>query len=172
MFNSEVLIGVISMRLTTYTDYALRVLMYVSLKKSELVRIDEVATSFEISRNHVSKIVHNLGAKGYLQTVRGRNGGFQLARDAAGIGVGEVVRDFEPDFNLVECFDSSTSNCRIQPSCVLARELNAAMAAFLNRLDQVTLRDLTQPRWNLQSNLGLPRTRFSAIAVSSRTGGG
>ena len=160
------------MRLTTYTDYALRVLMYVGLKNDELVRIDEVATSFGISRNHVSKIVHNLGAKGYLQTVRGRNGGFQLARDAPEIGVGQVVRDFEPDFNLVECFDSSQSNCRIQPSCVLARELNAAMVAFFDRLDRVTLRDLTQPRSRLQSNLGLPQIRVSSIADSSRPVGG
>ena len=160
------------MRLTTYTDYALRVLMYVGLKNDELVRIDEVATSFGISRNHVSKIVHNLGAKGYLQTVRGRNGGFQLARDAQEIGVGQVVRDFEPDFNLVECFDSSQSNCRIQPSCVLARELNAAMVAFFDRLDRVTLRVFTQPRSSLQSNLGLPQIRVSSIADSSRPVGG
>ena len=146
--------------------------MYVGLKKGELVRIDEVANSFGISRNHVSKIVHNLGAKGYLQTVRGRNGGFQLARNAEDIGVGQVVRDFEPDFNLVECFDASTSNCRIAPSCVLARELDAAMAAFLDRLDQVTLRDLTQPRWKLQSDLGLPRTRAVTASVPGRPAGG
>lgn len=151
------------MRLTTYTDYALRVLMYVGLKSDELVRIDEVAGSFGISRNHLSKIVHNLGSKGYLHTVQGRNGGFQLAREPADINVGQVVRDFEPDFNLVECFDSSTSKCRIQPSCVLAGELNDALSAFLARLDGVTLRDLIQPRRKLQANLGLPGTRISAI---------
>ncbi len=145
--------------------------MYVGLK-SELVRIDEVATSFQLSRNHLSKIVHNLGTKGYLRTVRGRNGGFQLARDAEDIAVGQVVRDFEPHFSLVECFDSSTSQCRIQPSCVLAGELNAALSAFLDRLDAVTLRDLIQPRWKLQTNLGLPRTRAAATRIMARSGGG
>lgn len=160
------------MRLTTYTDYALRVLMYVGLKNDELVRVDEVATNFGISRNHLSKIIHNLGSKGYLQTIQGRNGGCQLARDPADINVGQVVRDFEPDFNLVECFDSSTSKCRIQPSCVLATELDAALSAFLDRLDGVTLRDLIQPRWKLQKNLGLPRTRASATVSTSRSVGG
>ncbi len=160
------------MRLTTYTDHALRVLMYVGLKSGELVRIDEVATSFGISRNHLSKIVHKLGSNGYLLTVQGRNGGFQLAHDAADICVGQVVRDFEPDFNLVECFDSSTSKCRIEPSCVLAGELNAALSAFLERLNGVTLRDLIQPRWKLQVNLGLPRTRISATGITNRSVGG
>lgn len=162
----------LNMRLTTYTDYALRVLMFVGLKNDELVRVDEVATSFGISRNHLSKIVHNLGSKGYLLTVQGRNGGFQLARDPADISVGQVMRDFEPDFNLVECFDSSTSKCRIQPSCVLAGELHDALAAFLGRLDGVTLRDLIQPRWKLQVNLGMPRTRVCATGNTSRTTGG
>jgi Rrf2 family nitric oxide-sensitive transcriptional repressor len=143
--------------------------MYVGLKSGELVRIDEVAASYGISRNHLCKIVHNLGSKGYLQTVQGRNGGFQLAHDAADISVGQVVRDFEPDFNLVECFDSSTSKCRIQPSCVLAGELDDALSAFLGRLDGVTLRDLIQPRWKLQVNLGLPRTRVSATGNTSRS---
>ncbi len=151
-----------NMRLTAYTDYALRVLMYVGLKNGELVRIDEVAASFGISRNHLSKVVHNLGSNGYLQTVRGRNGGFRLACDAADIRVGQVVRDFEPDFNLVECFNSSTSTCRIQPSCVLAGVLDDAMSVFLGRLDGVTLHDLIQPRWKLQLDLGLPRTRVAA----------
>lgn len=160
------------MRLTTYTDYALRVLMFVGLKNDELVCIDAVASSFGISRNHLSKIVHNLGSKGYLRTVQGRNGGFRLNRDPADISVGQVVRDFEPDFNLVECFDSSTSKCRIQPSCILAGELNDALSAFLHRLDAVTLRDLIRPRQKLQANLGLPRTRASATRGTSRSCGG
>lgn len=160
------------MRLTTYTDYALRVLMYVGLKDDELARIDVVASGFGISRNHLSKIVHNLGAKGYVKTVQGRNGGFQLDRDPADISVGQVVRDFEPDFNLVECFDAATSGCRIQPSCILAGELNDALSAFLARLDGVTLRDLIQPRWKLQTSLGLPRTRGPATGNTSPAVGG
>lgn len=157
------------MRLTTYTDYALRVLMYVALKSGELVRIDEVAASFRISRNHLSKVVHNLGSKGYLRTVQGRNGGFQLACDASDITVGQVVRDFEPDFNLVECFDSTQSRCRIQPSCVLAGELDEALSAFLGRLDSATLRDLVAPRQKLQSRLGMPRTPASTTTGTRTT---
>ena len=168
MFKLEEQFEGLQMRLTAYTDYALRVLMYVGLKSRELVRIDEVAASFGISRNHLSKVVHHLGSMGYLQTVQGRNGGFQLACDAAEITVGQVVRDFEPDFNLVECFDSTQSKCRIQPSCVLAGELDKALAAFLGRLDRVTLRDLVAPRHRLQAQLGLPRTRTPLATGTNR----
>ena len=143
------------MRLTTQTDYALRVLMHAALMEGGLDRIDAVAADFGISRNHLSKIVHNLSARGYLQTVQGRNGGFRLASDPADICVGQVVRDFEPDFNLVECFDSATSQCCIQKNCVLASEFAAALAAFLGRLDRVTLRDLVKPRRRLQQQLGM-----------------
>jgi len=139
--------------LTTYTDYALRVLMHAALHAGERVRIDEVARDFAISRNHLSKVVHHLGAKGYLQTVQGRGGGFQLARPAAEITVGQVVRDFEPDFSLVECFDAPGSQCRIQKSCVLAGELGAALDAFLARLDRVSLSDLVRPRQSLRAQL-------------------
>lgn len=159
------------MKLTTYTDYAIRVLIHVALKNGELVRIDDVAESFGISRNHLSKVVHNLGAKGYLKTVQGRNGGFQLAGNVADINVGQVVRDFEPDFNLVECFESSTSKCCIQPSCVLAVALDDALAAFLSRLDETTLADLVQPRQKLQAHLGLPLQAASPSAAISISGG-
>lgn len=147
------------MRLTTQTDYALRVLMHAALMEGELDRIDAVAADFGISRNHLSKIVHNLSARGYLQTVQGRNGGFRLASEPAEISVGQVVRDFEPDFNLVECFDSATSHCAIQKNCVLAGAFDAALTAFLARLDRVSLNDLIKPRRNLSLQLGLPGRR-------------
>ena len=143
------------MRLTTYSDYALRTLMYVALRDGGLTRIDDVAADYGISRNHLSKVVHNLGVKGYLQTVQGRSGGFRLARDAAEISVGSVIRDFEPDFALVECFESADSRCRIQPHCVLAGELGAALDAFLTRLDGVSLQDLVIPRVELRRTLSL-----------------
>jgi Rrf2 family nitric oxide-sensitive transcriptional repressor len=129
--------------------------MYVAVRDGELTRIDEVAASYGISRNHLSKVVHNLGAKGYLQTVQGRSGGFRLARDPAEISVGSVIRDFEPDFALVECFERSDSRCRIQPHCVLAGELGAALDAFLTRLDAVSLQDLVIPRVELRRTLSL-----------------
>jgi Rrf2 family nitric oxide-sensitive transcriptional repressor len=143
------------MRLTTQTDYALRVLMHAALKGNNLDRIDAVAADFRISRNHVSKVVHNLSARGYLQTVQGRNGGFRLARDPGEIFIGQVVRDFEPDFKLVECFDSSTSQCRIGQCCVLAGEIETALGAFLGHLDVVALSDLVKPRRRLRAHLGL-----------------
>ncbi len=152
------------MRLTTYTDYALRVLMHVALKDGELVRVADVAKSFDISRNHLTKVVHNLGAQGYLSTVQGRNGGVRLACAATEINVGQVVRDFEPDLTLVECFDSETSGCRIQPACVLKQALKDAESAFMHHLNQVTLSDIVRPRRRLQSLLGLPATRSAASA--------
>jgi Rrf2 family nitric oxide-sensitive transcriptional repressor len=155
------------MRLTTQTDYALRVLMHAALLNGELDRIDAVATDFGVSRNHLSKVVHNLSAQGYVQTVQGRNGGFRLARDPEEICVGQVVRDFEPDFNLVECFDSATSQCCIQKNCVLAGEFDAALAAFLSHLDRVSLSDLVQPRRSLRQHLGLAG-RPSARTASGR----
>lgn len=144
------------MRLTAYTDYALRVLMHLALRKDELVRIAEIAESFDISHNHLTKVVHDLGARGYLATVRGRNGGIRLARPAAEIAVGEVVRNLEPDFRLVECFEPDTSDCRIEPACVLRGALTDALTAFLGRLDEVTLAQLVRPRAKLRSLMGLP----------------
>ena len=153
------------MRLTTQTDYALRVLMHAALKNGDLDRIDAVAANFNISRNHLSKVVHNLSACGYLHTVQGRNGGFRLARDAAEISVGQVVRDIEPDFDLVECFDSATSQCCIQKNCVLAGEFDKALEAFLASLDRVTLSDLVRPKRSLRGQLGIATQRIVADAV-------
>jgi len=147
------------MRLTTYTDYALRVLMHVALQNGELVRISEIAANFGISHNHLTKVVHNLAVQGYLSTVQGRNGGIRLARTAEEITVGQVVRGFEPDLRLAECFELKTSRCRIQPACLLRGVLGDAVAAFLHQLDQVTLLELVRPRRNLQSLLGLPTVR-------------
>lgn len=143
------------MRLTTQTDYALRVLMHAALSSTELDRIDTVAKDFGVSRNHLSKVVHKLSARGYLQTVQGRNGGFRLARSPDAISVGRVIRAFEPDFDLVECFDSATSRCCIQRNCVLAGELDRALDAFLESLDGVALSDLVRPRRGLRVELGM-----------------
>lgn len=147
------------MRLTAYTDYALRVLMHVALRDGERVRIVEIADSFGISHNHLTKVVHNLATLGCLITVQGRNGGMRLARPPAEITVGQVVRAFEPDVRLVECFDTTTSQCVIQPACVLKDVLQRAAETFLHELDQVTLADLLQPRHKLTSLLELPAAR-------------
>lgn len=144
------------MRLTTYSDYALRVLMHVALRDGERVRIVEIADSFGISHNHLTKVVHNLATLGCLVTVQGRNGGMRLARPPADITVGQIVRAFEPDFRLVQCSEPETSHCVVLPACVLKGVLQRAAENFLYELDQVTLADLLQPRRKLSSLLELP----------------
>lgn len=143
------------MRLTRYTDYALRVLMQVGLSEGRLVRISEIAERFEISRNHLTKVVHQLGIRGYLETVQGRHGGMRLARSPETIVIGDVVRDFEEGFDLVECFNVDQCDCRIQPACVLKGTLDEALDAFLDVLDRTTLADLLVPRRRLRTLLAI-----------------
>ena len=104
------------MRLTVYTDYSLRLLMYLALKDDGLATIEEIAKSYGISKNHLMKVAHQLGVAGYVETVRGRHGGLRLAKPAKAIGLGEVVRHTEPDMAIVMCFEPST---RIARSAVL-----------------------------------------------------
>jgi Rrf2 family nitric oxide-sensitive transcriptional repressor len=138
------------MRLTVYADYSLRVLIYVGLKPDGLATIAEISESYGISRNHLMKVVHQLGLLGYLANVRGRNGGIRLAKTPSAINIGEVVRQVEDDMALVQCFDSTASRCRIEPACVLRLALGEALAAFLGVLDGHTLEDLIAPRRRLK----------------------
>ncbi len=143
------------MRLTTYTDYALRLLMYVAVKDDGLATIGDVAAGYGISRNHLMKVAHQLGVAGYLETVRGRSGGLRLARPAKAIGLGDVVRDTEQDMALVPCFDPADKSCTIRSCCALRRALENASAAFLDVLDGYTLADLVKPRTPLRTLLAL-----------------
>jgi Rrf2 family nitric oxide-sensitive transcriptional repressor len=143
------------MRLTVYTDYALRVLMYLALKKDRLATIAEIAESYDISRNHLMKVAHQLGVAGYVETVRGRNGGLRLAKPIDAIRLGEVVRYTEPDMALVSCFEPLDGACALQPNCVLKGAMNRARDAFLDVLDSYTLSDLVEPRSRLSSLLGI-----------------
>ena len=143
------------MRLTVYTDYALRMLMYLALKDDGLATIEEIAQSYGISKNHLMKVAHQLGVAGYLETVRGRWGGLRLAKPAKTIRLGEVVRYTEPDMAIVMCFDPINADCAILPSCVLRRALERARRAFLEVLDDYTLSDLIRPRGPLQSMLAI-----------------
>lgn len=135
------------MRLTHWTDYSLRVLMYcaASTQRAEPVRIAEIAEAHGISRSHLTKIVMTLASLGYLETVRGRGGGIRLLQSADRITVGAVVRRTETDFHLVECFDPEASTCRLSGRCRLERVLQDAMARCLEALDAVTLADLVAP---------------------------
>jgi Rrf2 family transcriptional regulator, nitric oxide-sensitive transcriptional repressor len=146
------------MRLTVYSDYALRMLMYLALKKDGLATIAEIAESYDISANHLMKVAHQLGVGGYVETVRGRGGGLRLAKPVEAIGLAEVVRYTEPDMAIVSCFKPVDAPCAIRPSCVLRRALEKAREAFMAVLEEYTLGDLVQPRARLAGLLGIPQT--------------
>ena len=134
------------MQLTRYSDLSLRVLIYLAVRPHALATVEEIAGAYGISRAHLMKVVHQLGRGGFLETVRGRGGGFRLAREPAEIAVGEVVRYCEGSMKLVECFDPTTSQCRIEPACGLRGVLEEALDAFLASLDRYTLEDLVARR--------------------------
>ena len=142
------------MRLTLWTDYALRTLIYVGAKAGRLATIAEIAEGFDVSKPHLMKIVNRLAQQGYLETVRGRGGGMRLARAASAIRVGAVVRDTEEELAVMGCL-SSPGFCRIERCCVLQRALREATDAFLAVLDDYTLADLLVPGAVLASSLGL-----------------
>ncbi len=134
------------MKLTSFTDYSIRLLMYVAVNKDHLVSVKEVAGAFNISRNHLMKIVHELGKEGYLETVRGKNGGFRIGKPPKDINMGELVRFTEDDLNVVECFDEETNNCKIVSHCMFAGVLQMALRAFFDVLDGHNLEDLIEDK--------------------------
>ena len=146
------------MRLTLYTDYALRTLMYAALHPGRLTTIGEISAAYGISRNHLTKVVHDLGAAGFIETVRGQQGGMRIARPPHQIGLGEVVRHTEGDSGLVPCMDAALSGyCVILPACRLKGALGKASAAFYAALDAITLADLTENREALDGLLRGPQ---------------
>jgi len=132
------------MRLTRYTDYAMRVLLYLGGRPGRLCSIAEIARAYDISQNHLMKVVNDLVRAGYVASVRGRAGGIRLACEAGRINVGRVVRHTEADFDLVDC-----GNCVIAPTCGLTGVLHEALAAFLAVLDRYSLEDLLSGRREL-----------------------
>ncbi|AKH20084.1 Rrf2 family transcriptional regulator [Sedimenticola thiotaurini] len=130
------------MRLTTFTDYTIRVLIYIGLHPGQRATISELADAYQISRNHLMKVVHHLGQTGYIDTLRGKGGGFQLAQPPEQINIGKLVRRTEQHTTLVECFSETDSHCRISPTCRMKAILNEALAAFYAVLDQYSLADL------------------------------
>lgn len=137
------------MKLTTYTTYALRVLQFAALRDPDLVRVDDVVAVHGLARPHVVKIVHALGRAGYLETKRGRGGGFRLGRPPERIVVGEVVRLTEGELDLVECFRPETNTCPLIGVCRLSSALQAATAAFMEVLDDLTVADISANRSEL-----------------------
>ncbi|MCM3638355.1 Rrf2 family transcriptional regulator [Sporosarcina luteola] len=130
------------MRLTLYTDYSLRVLMYLGTKETgELSTIQEISDRYNISKNHLTKVVHELGKMGLIATVRGRGGGIRLNVRPEEIIVGELVRKTEDDFYLVECFREDGNQCILSSACRLKGALHEALAAYLAVLDKYTIAD-------------------------------
>lgn len=128
------------MRLNAQTDFALRLLSYLAAGRGDLVTISQVASRFQISKNHLTKVAHMLMKHGVIKTARGRLGGLYLSRSAAEICLGDIVRLMENDFALVECMQEG--DCLIAGACRIKRVLQSAMDAFFDVLDQYTLQDL------------------------------
>lgn len=144
------------MRLTSYTDYSFRVLIYLGVRQGQLSTIREISESYDISRHHLVKVVHFLGTLGYVHTVRGKNGGVVLAMAPEAINLGEVARATEDNFHLVECFDAEAGHCRITSACRLQSILDEALDAFLGVLDRFTLASLLTNPATLSRVLGVP----------------
>lgn len=147
------------MRLSQYTDYTLRVLMYCARHRQRLVTISELADRHGLSKGHLMKVVNDLARQGLLETTRGRGGGLRLSQEPERIRIGDVVRASETDFRLVECFDDSTNACTLTADCRLKRLFDTALQGYFKALDGATLADLTA---GLPAADGLPAAGATA----------
>ena len=141
------------MRLTLYSDYSLRVLMYLALKEESKCTISEISDGYNISKEHLRKVVHNLSKAGYLKTNTRRTVGLLLATHPSKIFIGEIIRKTEEDFKLVECFDPVLNTCVIEKDCKLRHILNEGLLSFLSVLDRYTIEDLVAPKVLLRNSL-------------------
>jgi len=129
-------------QLSLHAEYALRVLLYVGSRPGVVVSTEEISRVYQISRNHLVRVVQTLGELGYLSIRTGRSGGVSLAMEPHLIRLGDVVSRAEPSLRLAECFDTETNTCVITPICTLKPVLNKALGAFLSTLNEYTLADL------------------------------
>ena len=129
------------MQLTQYTDYSLRVLIYLAKKTKGLATVSEIAEYHGISRNHLVKVIHNLAIKGFILTTRGRNGGMTLSRPPEKIILGDVIRNTEPNFDIAECFNATNDCCVITRNCGLKSIFREAQMGFIKVMDKYTLAD-------------------------------
>ena len=142
------------LRLTMYTDFSLRVLLYLGVKgDGKLSTIQEISDAYKISKNHLTKVTHDLGKMEIIETVRGRGGGIRLKLKPSAINIGTIIRKTEEDFHLVECFNCATNQCVITPSCKLKGVLHEALDAYLKVLDSYTLADFVENNDGLASIL-------------------
>ena len=164
------------MRLSEYTDYTLRVLMYCAAHRERLVTIGELADHHGVSKNHLMKVVNDLAHQGLVETTRGRGGGLRLLKAPGAIRIGDVVRATETDFRLVECFDPRTNLCSLTPSCRLKHVFDDALQAYFTALDGATLADLIPgpaavPRRKPAGPAGHPTLRAVTMAMPKRPSG-
>ncbi len=150
------------MRLTTFTDYSLRVLIYLGTHSNQQAAVGEIALAYGISKNHLMKVILFLADEGYVVTARGKGGGVRLRLDPDRIRIGEVVRKSEAGSVLVECYSPETSECRIERSCLLRGAFQKAVQAFYAVLDTYTLADLVVNHTTLESLLRKSSTRNRA----------
>lgn len=150
------------MRLTQYSNFALRTLQFVALRTPEIVTVDDVSRAHRISKAHLVKVAYDLSRRGYIETIRGRRGGMRLARPAEQITVGEIVRWTEGPLELVECFNPETNTCPLQGICHLSRGLQRALRAFLSVLDDLTIADIA-----LNHGALLDRFALSSVGVEN-----
>lgn len=148
------------MQLTQFSDYSLRILIYLGLRPDALATIEEIATAYGISESHLTKVAHRLGQLGIIVTVRGRHGGMRLQTPPAEINIGTTIRQMETNLALVECFNPDHNTCPIAPACALAGILDEALQAFLNVLDQYSLADV----------IGNPKSLGGLLGVAARGG--
>ncbi|GED20437.1 RrF2 family transcriptional regulator [Kurthia gibsonii] len=142
------------MRLTLYTDYSLRVLLYLGAKKpDELSTIKDISDAYGVSKNHLMKVTHELGKMGYIETIRGRGGGIRLAMQPEEINIGKLVLQTEEDFYLVDCFNPESVGCVISPVCNLKGALNKALHAYIAVLDEYHLSDFLTSKEKLAALL-------------------
>ncbi|MCC6758585.1 MAG: Rrf2 family transcriptional regulator [Candidatus Omnitrophica bacterium] len=133
------------MRLTNFCDYSLRVLIFLGMK-NELSSVAEISEAYGLSKNHIVKVVHNLSKLGYIHSFQGRKGGIELAVRPEEINLGKIIKQIEPDFDLVECFNEVRNGCNISPACRLKGFLFQAKKAFLDSLGKYSLADIIKNR--------------------------
>ena len=139
------------MRLTQFTDYSLRVLIYLALRPNKRTTIDQLTNAYDVSRHHIRSVVHHLAKLGYIDSAQGKGGGVTLAFEPKQISIREIVENTENDFHIVECFNPDENACPIEPICVLKQALSEATKSFLQTLDDYTVEDLIK---NKKTQLG------------------
>ena len=154
------------MRQSVHTDYSIRVLMYLGVFNERLVNIDEIAKSYDISKNHLTKVVHNLAKADFIHSIRGRNGGIRLARPPKNINLKEVVITTEEDFNMVECFNQKTNKCVITGACQLGDVFSEALGNYLQTLAQYSLADLLKNNALMKKSLQRRYQQLNRIEVT------